>query len=511
MQQVAPPPNKGGDVKHFDVQAVNTGNKPASLYKGRDPIYPRRAAGKFRTFKWWIMGVTLTIYYGTPWLRWDRGPYAPDQMVLIDLANRRFFMGPIEIWPQEFYYVAGLLIMAGIGLFLVTSAVGRAWCGYACPQTVWTDLFIWVEERVIGDRNARIKLGNAPWTNKKRVKMATVHAIWLLIAMATGGAWIFYFADAPTLLGQFVRGDAAPVAYITVAILTFTTYTLGGLMREQVCTYMCPWPRIQAAMMDEHSLTVTYNDWRGEPRSRHAKRAAREGLTVGDCVDCNACVAVCPTGIDIRDGQQLPCITCALCIDACDSVMDKIGKPRGLISYSTLVDYNANKAVADSQGLDAARAGQKQTGLRQLFRPRVFVYVAFWSAIGIAMLVAVTARDRLDLSVAQDRNPRFVQLSNGDVRNGFTVKIMNMEAQPRTFDFGLIGLPGGEMWSPSLDVEPARRFAVPVGPDQVREFRVFVRTDPDLIGNERYPFAFRTFDMNGRENDQTSVTFEVPQ
>jgi len=499
-------------VRQYDVEAVNSGKKP-KLYKGREPIYPRRVSGRFRTLKWWIMGITLGIYYITPWIRWDRGPYAPDQAVLVDLAGRRFYFFMIEIWPQEFFYVAGLLIMAGIGLFLITSAVGRAWCGYTCPQTVWTDLFIWVERIVIGDRNSRIKLDNSPWSFRKFRLKATTHGIWLLIAVATGGAWIFYFADAPTLAAQFVRGDAAPAAYITVAILTFTTYTLGGLMREQVCTYMCPWPRIQAAMMDEHSLTVTYNDWRGEPRSRHQKKVSREGKVVGDCIDCNACVAVCPAGIDIRDGQQLPCITCALCIDACDEVMDKIGKPRGLISYATLHDYAANSARAATEGLEAARAQQVVPGLREVFRPRVFLYFGLWSLIGVAMFVSVLSRDRLDLSVAHDRNPRFVQLSDGSIRNGYTVKIMNMEAQPREFDFGLVGLPGAAMWSPDLPevVEPARRFAVPVPPDQVREFRVFVKADPGDLSQVPQPFAFKTYEIGGRESSETAAVFEAPR
>ncbi|MEM6762132.1 MAG: cytochrome c oxidase accessory protein CcoG [Pseudomonadota bacterium] len=512
MSVVDPKPDEKASSSHvhqYNVEAVNKG-KSASLYKKREPIYPRRVSGRFRTLKWWIMGLTLGVYYLTPWLRWDRGPYAPDQAVLVDLAGRRFFFGPIEIWPQEFFYVAGLLIMAGVGLFLVTSAVGRAWCGYACPQTVWTDLFIWVERLVIGDRNKRIKLDTSPWTFRKARLKTTVHGVWLVIAVATGGAWIFYFADAPTLLGQFLRGDAAPAAYITVAVLTFTTYTLGGLMREQVCTYMCPWPRIQAAMMDEQSLTVTYNDWRGEPRGRHRKRAAAEGVAMGDCVDCNACVAVCPTGIDIRDGQQLPCITCALCIDACDDVMDKIGKPRGLISYATLSDYAQNAARAATEGIDAARAKQVLPGWREVLRLRVFIYFGLWAAIGLGMLVAVTTRDRLDLSVAHDRNPRFVQLSDGSIRNGYTVKIMNMKAEPRTFDFGLVGLPSGAMWSPGINNEPARRFAVPVPPDQVREFRVFVVADPATIEAPK-TFSFRTFEMGGRESSETPAVFEAPQ
>ena len=503
------PTNPAG-VRQYDDTAVNKGKKP-KLYKGREPIYPRRVNGQFRRWKWIIMILCLAVYYITPWIRFDRGPYAPDQAVLVDLAGRRFFFFWIEIWPQEFFYVAGLLIMAGIGLFLVTSAVGRAWCGYACPQTVWTDLFIWIERLVIGDRNARMKLDKEPFSGRKLRLKATVHGIWLLIAVATGGAWIFYFADAPTLLGQFVRGQAPLTAYVTVAVLTFTTYTLGGLMREQVCTYMCPWPRIQAAMMDEHSLTVTYNDWRGEPRSRHAKRAAAEGRVVGDCIDCNACVAVCPTGIDIRDGQQLPCITCALCIDACDEVMAKIGKPKGLISYTTLADYAANTKRAAEEGVEAAKARQVLPGWREVMRPRVFLYFGLWSAIGLGMVFAVLSRDRLDLSVAHDRNPRFVQLSDGSVRNGYTVKIMNMEPTPREFDFGLEGLPGGLMWSPGIVDEPARRFAVPVGPDQVREFRVFVKADPRDLTDDTAAFTFRTFEMGGRENSTSSAVFDSPE
>ncbi len=291
---------------------------PPPLYAAREPIFPRRVSGKFRTLKWWIMAVTLGIYYITPWIRWDRGPNLPDQAVLVDLANRRFYFFFIEIWPHEFYFVAGLLIMAGLGLFLFTAALGRVWCGYTCPQTVWTDLFILVERWIEGDRNARVRLWNAPWTASKIRLRAIKFAVWLLIAVATGGAWIFYFADAPTLLRQFVTFQAPPVAYITVGILTATTFVFGGFMREQVCIYMCPWPRIQAAMMDESTITVAYRDWRGEPRGKHQKHS---DAAHGDCIDCNACVNVCPTGIDIRDGQQLACITCALCIDACDDVM----------------------------------------------------------------------------------------------------------------------------------------------------------------------------------------------
>src|SRR5690606_15054013 len=321
--------------------------------------------------------------------------------VLIDLANRRFYFFFIEIWPQEFFLVAGLLVMAGLGLFLLTSTIGRAWCGYTCPQTVWVDLFLAVERAIEGDRNARIRLDQGPWTARKIALRTLKHAIWLAVAVATGGAWIFYFADAPTLLRDFVTGQAAPVAYTTVAILTATTYVFGGLMREQVCTYMCPWPRIQAAMLDEHSLTVTYNDWRGEPRTRGTKKAAAAGAPIGDCVDCNACVAVCPMGIDIRDGQQLECITCALCIDACNGVMDQLGRERGLISYATLADYQHNMALATGNGAHAIDPGKvrgengrisdavRKFNLRSIFRPRTFVYAGLWALVGLGLLLAL--------------------------------------------------------------------------------------------------------------------------
>ena len=348
------------------MSVTNVSPEPPPLFAAREPIFPRRVSGRFRTLKWWIMAVTLGIYYAFPWLRWDRGPALPDQAVLVDLANRRFYFFFIEIWPQEFYLVAGLLIMAGLGLFLFTSALGRVWCGYTCPQTVWTDLFILVERWIEGDRNARVRLWNAPWTATK-IRLRTLKwTIWLLIAVATGGAWVFYFADAPTLLGQLVTFSAPPVAYMSIAILTGTTFVLGGFLREQVCIYMCPWPRIQAAMMDEATLTVAYRDWRGEPRGKHRKAEGADQL--GDCIDCHACVNVCPTGVDIREGQQLGCITCALCIDACDDVMARIGKPRGLIDYVTLADE------------ERERAGEPPVGVwRQVLRPRVLVYTGLWA------------------------------------------------------------------------------------------------------------------------------------
>ncbi|MBP1843270.1 cytochrome c oxidase accessory protein FixG [Rhizobium petrolearium] len=514
----------GQMVERIDVKSAHPPKKAGEpLYEKRKKIFPKRAEGQFRRFKWLVMLVTLGIYYLTPWIRWDRGPFAPDQAVLVDLATRRFYFFFIEIWPQEFFFVAGLLVMAGFGLFLVTSAVGRAWCGYTCPQTVWVDLFLAVERFFEGDRNARIKLDAAPWTFDKIGKRIAKHFTWIVIAVATGGAWIFYFADAPSLAFDFITGNAAPVAYSTVAILTATTYVLGGLMREQVCIYMCPWPRIQAAMLDENSLVVTYNDWRGEPRTRGAKKAAAAGLPVGDCVDCNACVAVCPMGIDIRDGQQLACITCALCIDACDGVMDKIGKPRGLIAYATLNEYDANMALATNGGattIDPARVRNPDGSFvdkvrhfdwKIILRPRTLLYFGVWTAVGLGLIYALLSRDRLEINVLHDRNPQFVLESDGSIRNGYTVRLLNMIPEPRTILISMDGLPEATMKITGVSDVPGRLFAVQAEPDKALALKVFVTLPKDAISDEAKDFHFIAEDRSSHEKDDHGAVFNAPE
>ena len=397
-----------------------TTNSTPSLYKAQVPVFPRKVSGFYRTFKWWILAVTLGIYYLMPWIRWDRGPNLPDQAVLVDVANRRFYFFWIEIWPHEFYFVAGLLIMAGLGLFLFTSALGRVWCGYACPQTVWTDLFILVERWIEGDRNARVRLWKGKWDLRKWRLRFTKWTAWLMIAVATGGAWVFYFADAPTLFADLFRLTAHPAAYITIAILTATTFIFGGFLREQVCIYMCPWPRIQAAMMDSDTITVAYREWRGEPRGK------MHNDTTGDCIDCMACVNVCPVGIDIRDGQQMECITCALCIDACDDVMTKIGKPRGLIDYMALSDEVAERAGAEPVAL-----------WRHVLRPRTILYTAMWCAIGLGLVYALFIRSDIELTVSPIRNPTYVLQSDGSIRNIYDVRLRNKSGDDRQFHLSL--------------------------------------------------------------------------
>jgi cytochrome c oxidase accessory protein FixG len=464
---------------------------PEKLYAARVPIFPRRVSGWFRNLKWWILGITLGIYYLTPWIRWDRGPNLPDQAVLIDLANRRFYFFWIEIWPQEFYYVAGLLIMAGLGLFLFTSALGRVWCGYTCPQTVWTDLYMTVERWIEGDRNARIKLHKQSYDARKLRLRLTKWTVWLLIGIATGGAWVFYFADAPTLAIDLVTGQAHAVAYTSIGILTATTFVFGGFMREQVCIYMCPWPRIQAAMMDPSTLTVSYRDHRGEPRGKHQK--GREDQ-FGDCIDCNACVAVCPMGIDIRNGQQLECITCALCIDACDDVMHKIGKPRGLIDYITLADQEAE-----------VRGEPVVPAWRRVIRPRTMLYFVLWAGIGVAMIVTLFMRDTMAITVAHDRNPVYVTMSDGTIRNGYTVKIANRTGAER-----LYAISARAPMPVTVEVQGIDGLEVPVPADSIREVRVFLTGDPVFRMTGDNPVEIWAEDIETRERQSSANFFMGP-
>ncbi|MEA1942033.1 MAG: cytochrome c oxidase accessory protein CcoG [Pseudomonadota bacterium] len=471
-------------VRKSKAEAVNAA-ETRELYKKREPIYPKLAHGKFRTVKWFVMAVTLGIYYLVPFLRWDRGPEAPDQAVLVDFAGRRFYFFFIEIWPQEVYYITGLLILAALGLFLATALFGRVWCGYACPQTVWTDLFIWVERAFEGDRNARIKLDRAPMSFNKAWRKTGKHAVWLLIALATGGAWILYFHDAYDVLGNFFTGQAEPSSYLFAGILTFTTYTLAGTMREQVCTYMCPWPRIQAAMTDRDALNVTYRVDRGEPRGPHKKNESWEGR--GDCIDCKQCVAVCPMGIDIRDGAQLECIQCALCIDACDDIMKKVGRPTGLITYET------------DDNIDRFQKGEK--AVYKFIRPRTMVYATAFAIVAAIMLGALLTRSELELNSQRDRNPNFVILSDGSVRNGYNLKVVNKANEPRTLTLSIEGDP--QIQTRLLGAPDNAPMQLTVDADRTQDFMIYLTLPAGAIDSSREEFEFRVTDTRTGETATT--------
>ncbi|MDP2699564.1 cytochrome c oxidase accessory protein CcoG [Thalassospira sp.] len=452
------------------------------LFETRKKVYPKRVSGKFRNLKWVALIVLLLIYWVVPWLRWDRGPSAPDQAVLIDMDLGRAYFFFIEIWPQEVYYITGLLILAAVGLFLATSLFGRIWCGYGCPQTVWTDLFMLVERYIQGDRNARMKLDKSPWGFEKIWKLGTTHLAWLVISAATGGAFVLYFHDAATVVRDVFTGNASVGVYSTIAFLTGSTYLLAGWAREQVCTYMCPWPRFQSAMLDEESMIVTYEGWRGETRGpiKRKNLARGEVPETGHCIDCYACFNVCPTGVDIRDGLQLECIGCGLCIDACNEMMDKVGFPRDLVRFDSIQNTRLRE--------------HGQATRTRIIRPRTIFYSFLVVLVSAVMAFGLFNRETLEVNVLRDRNPLFVPLSNGDVRNGYTLKILNKEQAEKTFILTATGVDVRDFQVIGLTPNQNGDFELDVAPDRVGSFRVFVAADPAVLQDEATPMDFTVTD-----------------
>ena len=467
------------------------------LYVSAAKVVPQKVHGTFRRIKWALLVFCLAVYYLLPFARWDRGPSEPHQAVLVDLAHSRFYFFFIELWPQEVYYFTGLLILAALSLFLSNALFGRVWCGYFCWQTVWTDMFIAVERWIEGDRRDRMKLDAAPWSARKLGKRALKHALWVFIALGTGGAWVLYFADAPTLLHQLVTGRAAPVSYLWIGIFTFVTYYLAGHMREQVCLYMCPWPRIQAALIDSDALNLTYRADRGEPKLsvKEAAKAKAAGLPAGDCVDCHQCVAACPTGVDIRHGSQLGCIQCGLCIDACDTVMTKIGRSTRLIAYDT--DENIR------------RRSKGEPPVYRLIRPRTILYAAAIALVGSVMLYTLAFRTHTSLSVLHVRAPMYTLIQNG-VRNGYTLRFANKMSETRKFALIVSGIDGAVAKSEEADVDAQGRLIVSVDPDATQEVQLYVTVPKSALTGSSRAIAITSTDLGDGQTTTVSDHFFSP-
>ncbi|MGL4324932.1 MAG: cytochrome c oxidase accessory protein CcoG [Beijerinckiaceae bacterium] len=477
---------------------VTDGDDDLPLYESSPKVYPQKVSGTYRRIKWIVLLVTLGIYYFLPFLRWDRGPNLPNQAVLLDLANNRFYFFFIEIWPQEVYFFTGLLIIAALALFMMNAIAGRIWCGYLCPQTVWTDLFLSVERFFEGDRRERMKLDEAPMSAQKAMKKAGKYFVWLLIAWWTGGAWVLYFADAPTLVKQLLTFSAPLTAYMWIGILTFTTFIFAGVMREQVCLYMCPWPRIQAALTDDDAFNVTYRYDRGEPRAsvKDAKKLRAAGEPAGDCVDCNQCVAVCPTGVDIRHGSQLGCIQCGLCIDACDTVMTKIGRPPRLIAYDNDLNIQRRKS-----GLP---------GIFRPIRPRTLTYFAIIAVVGGAMIWQLATRATAGISALHERTPQFVRLSDGSIRNAYLVRLSNKRPEVRPFVLSVEGPAGVQLEVVGLQANADPRPMVSVDPDTTREVRVLLTVPANIPLQKSQDIVIRASDLFAGEMVQVKDHFFAP-
>jgi cytochrome c oxidase accessory protein FixG len=434
-----------------------------SLYEVQRKIYPRAVSGMFAWLRWAAVWATQFVYYGLPWLPWnDR------QAVLFDIVHRKFYLFGLVFWPQDVIYLAVLLIIAALSLFLFTAVAGRIWCGYACPQTVYTEIFMWIERVVEGDRNARMRLDKS-YFPQRFPRKAAKHGLWIAFAFWTGFTFVGYVTPIRELWGEVLSFSTGPWETFWILFYGFATYGNAGWMREQVCKYMCPYARFQSAMFDQDTLVITYDAARGEPRGK--------GKANGDCVDCGICVQACPTGIDIRDGLQYECISCAACIDGCDQVMDKLGRARGLIRYSTT----------------HAMAGQPT----RLFRARVVVYTALLALIALAMGVTLYVRMPLKLDVIRDRAAIAREVEGGQIENLYRLQVMNTAEQARAFELSVSGLPGIQVWGDAtIGVGAATSRVVPV------KVRVPEGTAP---GSHRIEFKLKAIGAEGVEVHETSV------
>ena len=395
----------------------NVNQEHESLYARRKEIYPREVHGIFARWRVAMVLLTLGLYYILPWINWG----ADRQALLFDLPNRKFNIFMMTLWPQDLVYLSAVLVISALGLFLFTSVGGRLWCGYACPQTVWTEVFLWIERKVEGSRPQQMKLAKSPWNTEKLIKKGTKHIIWILFSLWTGFTFVGYFTPIRELALAVPVWDFGPWETFWIFFYAFATYGNAGWLREQVCIYMCPYARFQSVMFDDNTLIISYDEKRGDPRGTR-KRGRDKPTDKGDCIDCGLCVQACPTGIDIRQGLQYQCIACAACIDACDDVMDKMDYAKGLIRYTTLNEV-------------------KGKGLH-IFRPRVFVYTAILTGLIVAMMWSLVTRVPVDLDITRDRNILYREAANGDLENVFMVKIMNQDDKPHNFVITIDGMPG---------------------------------------------------------------------
>lgn len=474
---------------------MQTGQKDQSeLYQKRIPIFTRSVKGRFRRFKTSVLVLAYAIYFLLPWLPWQRLD-APAQAVLFDLPGRRFLIFGLTVYPQDVIWLALLLFIAAILLFFVTGLVGRAFCGYFCFQTLWTDFFIWIEHLVQGERPARMRLYRQPWNSEKLVKVGGTHALWMLASFWTGLTFVAYFTYAPQLVLDFFSGQAAPAAYITTGVLTLSTYVAAGLMREQICTYVCPYGRFQSVMYEPETLAVHYDARRGE--AAHGRAPARAGQRtlaerqekgIGDCVDCGLCVQVCPVGIDIREGLQYKCISCGLCIDACNNVMDSFGFPRGLIRYDS--EKNLASPVPAAPKLQWRNLKTIGYGLALVLMTTYLVY-------------SVATRGSFERAVNQIRQPLYVVLSNGDIRNRYQIRITNKAAHGQTYVISARGIPAD-----AIDLGNFREVTIKSGHSGL--VQASVRLSPAVAAQTQRFELVITPQGKPEEARAESVRFDVP-
>jgi cytochrome c oxidase accessory protein FixG len=466
---IAPPPGADAEM--------------VSLYEAHQKIYPRSVTGVFTRWRWAFVWLTQLVFYGLPWLEWGQR-----QAVLFDLTARRFYIFGLVLYPQDFVYLTGLLVISALSLFLFTAVAGRLWCGYACPQTVYTEIFLWLEKLAEGDRSARMRRDTGPWTMDKVGRKTAKQFMWIAVALWTGFTLVGYFTPIQSLALEMVQLSLGPWEWFWVLFYGFATYGNAGFLREQVCKYMCPYARFQSAMFDRDTLIVTYDEVRGEPRGARSRKADPASLSLGACVNCSLCVQVCPTGIDIRDGLQYECIGCGACADVCDTVMDKMGYARGLVKYST------QNAV--THGWTAAQT------LRHVLRPRVLVYTGILAVVSVAMLVSLVLRTPFKVDVVRDRGTLARVVAGGKIENTFRLQIMNATESEQAFTVSAQGLNGLalQMDSPT----------VLVGPTESRWVAVRLQLPYEAAAPGSHPIQFNISATSQAEVREKS-TFIVPR
>lgn len=461
-----------------------------SLYEAQKKIYPRSVRGWFAAWRWVLVWATQLLFYGLPWLEWNAR-----QAVLFDLGTRRFYIFGMVLYPQDFIYLTALLMLSAYALFFFTAVAGRLWCGYACPQTVYTEIFMWVEQKFEGDRVARMKLDAGPWNLNKLWRKSGKQIAWIAIGLWTGFTFVGYFTPIKVLAAEVARLGLGPWEWFWVLFYGFATYGNAGYMREQVCKYMCPYARFQSAMFDRDTLIISYDTERGEPRGSRSKKADPKTLGLGSCIDCTLCVQVCPTGIDIRKGLQYECIGCAACIDVCDEVMDKMSYPRGLIRYDT------------ENGLE-----QHLTGLqrwRRVLRPRVLIYGSILLLLSAAMVASLALRTPFKVDVVRDRASLARQIEDGVIENVYRLQLMNATERPQRYEVTVEGLPGLALNRP-VDATLA--------PAEARWVSVSLRLPPEgaaRSGAGAHPIHFQIRRLASEEDAERALseksTFVVPR
>jgi cytochrome c oxidase accessory protein FixG len=466
--------------------------KTISLYASEAKIYPRAVHGWFAVWRWVLVWATQLLFYGLPWLSWNGR-----QAVLFDLEARRFLIFDLILYPQDFIYLTALLVVSAFGLFFFTAVAGRLWCGYACPQTVYTEIFLWIERHTEGDRAARMRLDKAGWTAEKALRKGGKHAAWLAVSLWTGFTFVGYFEPIRALGASTAQWTLGGWESFWILFYGLATYGNAGYLREQVCKYMCPYARFQSAMIDRDTLIISYDAARGDPRGPRSKKADPAAAGLGACVDCHQCVHVCPTGIDIRQGLQYECIGCAACIDVCNDVMEKFGYERGLIRYAT------------QNGIQQQWTSARQW--RRVLRPRVLIYGAILLAVSTALVWSLAVRMPFKVDVVRDRATLAREIEDGVVENVYRLQIMNAEESSQRFVLEARGLDGLSVAAP--------RAGLTLAPAEARWVTVSLRLTPDAarrLGSGVHPmqFSIRRISPDGHAPARELVersTFVVPR